>query len=245
LGNLHLVRAIVSAPVWIAATLLPGGLQAQSYSVTTFIGSGGLSDGLAERARFNAEGVAVDRAGNVYLGDGIYGGARGGSTIRKITQVGTHWVVTTLAGQAGAPGLVDGTGSQARFNDPNGVGVDSEGNIYVTDQTDQFGTAFRKITPFGVVTTLARFRHPSDNPVGWGVAVDAADNVYMSLVSATTVSVRKITPAGVITVWATLDFLPAGMGFDPAGNLYLADTQRNIIRMIALDRPQGHARRRR
>jgi sugar lactone lactonase YvrE len=213
------------------ALLTTNGLLAQSYSFSTLIGRAGLSDGVASVARFSAQGIALDRTGNIYIG-----GGSSDATIRKLTHVGTNWVVSTLAGQMGTPGTADGTGSQARFVLPNGLGVDSAGNIYVTDQ--YFGesmTSFRKITPAGVVSTLARYTHPGDSPEGWGVALDASDNVYMSEFGATSVTVRKITPDGSITIWATLDFLPAGMAFDQEGNLYLADTQRSIIRKITPD----------
>jgi len=197
-------------------------------------GFGGLSDGVAAKARFYAKGIAVDRAGNIYIGDGQGFYVRG-STLRKLMPIGTNFVVSTLAGQAGTPGLVNGWGSQANFTDPNGIGVDSVGNVYLSDQVDQYTTAFRKVTPSGVVTTLARYNHPSDNPVGWGVAVDPADNVYMSRFDRFTVDIRKITPCGAITVWASLGFLPAGLAFDPGGNLYAADSQRSIIRKLSPD----------
>ena len=122
--------------------------------------------------------MAVDGTGNVYVADS------GNHTIRKITPAG---VVTTLAGLAGNFGSADGTGSDARFQDPSSVAVDSAGNVYVAD----FGNhTIRKITPAGVVTTLAglagnfgsadgvgsdaRFNQPI------GVAVDSAGNVYVA-----------------------------------------------------------------
>jgi hypothetical protein len=61
-------------------------------------------------------------------------------------------VVTTLAGLAGSFGSADGAGTAARFNGPAGVAVDSAGNVYVADSGN--GT-IRKVTPTGVVTTLA------------------------------------------------------------------------------------------
>src|ERR1022692_4874131 len=59
---------------------------------------------------------------------------------------------TTFAGKAGPSGSADGTGSAARFELPEGVAVDSAGNVYVADT---YNSTIRKITPAGVVTTLA------------------------------------------------------------------------------------------
>jgi hypothetical protein len=71
---------------------------------------------------------ALDGLGSLYVAD------LGNNTIRKVTPVGTNWVVTTLAGLvAVAGGSVDGTGSAVRFNGPNSVALDSAGNLYVAD----------------------------------------------------------------------------------------------------------------
>src|SRR5450756_109755 len=87
------------------------------YTITTLAGNGlGSADGTGSDARFHdPQGVAVDSTGTVYVAD------RYNNTIRKVTPTG---VVTTLVGLAGSSGSDDGTGSDARFNQPYGVAVD-------------------------------------------------------------------------------------------------------------------------
>jgi sugar lactone lactonase YvrE len=216
------------------------------HVVTTFAGTAGQAgsaDGTGAAAGFNEpDYMAVDRAGNVYVAD------TRNATIRKITPSG---VVTTLAGTAGQGGSADGTGATARFNKPNGLAVDSAGNIYVADTEND---TIRKITPSGVVTTLAgsagqvgstdgtgaaaRFDQP------YGVGLDAAGNVYVTDASTT---IRKITPSGVVTTLAgsagqvgSTDGTGAAARFnnalslavDGAGNVYVADTFNYTIRKI-------------
>jgi hypothetical protein len=152
--------------------------------------------------------VAVDNAGNVYVADSSSIYTSHNLTIRKVTASG---VVTTLAGLAGTPGGADGTGSDARFGDPTGVAVDTAGNVYVAD-TANF--TIRKVTPAGVVTTLAglvgmggstdgtgsavRFGGlPGYPPTGpFGVAVDGADNVYVA--DTVNGTIRKGNPALIV-----------------------------------------------
>ena len=96
--------------------------------VTTIAGSAGLigdADGVGSDARFvSPSGIAVDLAGNVYIGD------PDAHMIRKITP---SLMVSTLGGVGGSQGQTDGTGSAARFRFPWGVVVDSTGNLFVAE----------------------------------------------------------------------------------------------------------------
>jgi sugar lactone lactonase YvrE len=112
--------------------------------VTTIAGTGGGGslDGAALSATFaTPTGLAVDQAGNLYIASG--------DKIRKLSPNG---IVTTVAG-SGSSTVVNGVGTNASFQTPNGIVVDPvTGNLYVTDW---YGYTIRKITPAGVVTTIA------------------------------------------------------------------------------------------
>jgi hypothetical protein len=218
--------------------------------VTTLAGSSasdtGSSDGAGSSARFWApRSVAVDDRGTVYVAD------TANHTIRKITPGGE---VSTLAGTAGSLGSTDGTGSAARFYQPRGVAVDAARNVYVADWVNH---TIRKITSDGVVTTLAGTAGSSGSTDGTGsaarfnrplgVAVDAADNVYVT--DGSNHTIRKITSGGVVTTLAgtagstgSTDGIgsaaqfdsPAGVAVDAAGNLYVADQSNHTIRKSSL-----------
>jgi sugar lactone lactonase YvrE len=219
----------------------PGGV------VTTFAGSpgaSGSSDGTGSAAQFYYPfGVASDAAGNIFVAD------RSNHIIRKITPAG---VVTTIAGTVGKAGSVNGAGTAAEFNLPEGITVDANGNIFVAEgQNDDV----RMISSSGTVTTLAgnpgvvgsndgtgsaaQFNLPA------GVAVDGNDNVYVADYGNNTV--RKITSAGVTTTiagqpgipgsadgtgTAATFYSPTGIAIDPSGNLYIAEESNNTIRKI-------------
>ena len=112
------------------------------YSVSTLAGQAGVAgtnDGVGTAAHFNApHGIAVDHAGNLFVADA------GNAMIRKVTPVGTNWVVTTIGGLAQSYGSTDGIGKAAKFNISGGIAVDSAGMLYVADVVNN---TIRKGTP--------------------------------------------------------------------------------------------------
>jgi sugar lactone lactonase YvrE len=166
------IRKIVLAPEGVVTTLAGG------------VGSPGSDDGTGTAARFAfPQGMATDRAGNIYVADNE------NHTVRKITPEG---VVTTFVGVA------------AHLILPSSVATDSADNVYVTSAGDH---TIRKVTPTGVVTTLAGTAGFSGSADGTGVAasfnfpsgvaVDGAGNVYVADTGNHTI--RKITPAGAVS----------------------------------------------
>ena len=218
--------------------------------VTTVAGLPGVSgstDGDAASARFRKPaGLAVSPSGDVFVSDG-------GHTIRKISPGGA---VSTFAGLADSAGSRDGTRGAARFSSPRGVAADAAGHLYVADSGNH---TIRKISPSGAVTTLAgspeqfgsadgvgsaaRFRIPA------GLAVDRAGNVFVADSGNSTI--RKITPAGVVSTFAGVPGSPGtedgtgsgarfrrpvGVRLDGAGNLWVTDFDGASVRRVT---PEG------
>jgi len=159
------------------------------------------------------------------------------------------WVVSTLAG--GTSGYEDGVGTDARFNEPSGVAVDSSGNVYVADKNNH---RIRKITKevddagdetwtVSTIATTVQFNEPH------GVALDSSGNVYVA--DSNNHRVRKITPGGEVSTLAgsgttggyqddeddkvttTARFNePYGVALDSSGNVYVADQNNHRIRKI-------------
>ena len=187
--------------------------------------------------------VAVDAKGSVFVTDNA------GASIRKIAADGT---LSTFAGKKGVTGGADGTGAAASFATPRGIAIDGDGNLYVADEGN---SNIRKITPAGVVSTLAGAAGQAGSADGTGaaarfaaprgLAADAKGTVYVADTDNHTI--RKITPAGVVTTiagkpgesgaadgkGAAARFNePRSVAVDAAGNVYVADTGNAAIRQI-------------
>ena len=197
-------------------------------------------------ARFNApQGVAADRAGNVYVAD------TGNFTIRRV--VLATGAVSLIAGAARTSGWSDGIGTAARFYRPSAVAADDAGNVYVADTKSY--TIRKIVLATGLVSTIAGvagMRDESSSALFYspqGMAADGAGNLYITDLNGT---LRKLvlatgeltTVAGHLSVGG-LGFVdgigtnalfssPQGVSADGLGNLYIADTGNNAIRKFVI-----------
>jgi sugar lactone lactonase YvrE len=215
--------------------------------VTTIAGASGepgSADGVGTNAQFlYPYAVAVDGSGNVYVTD------IGNQNVRKITAGG---VVTTLAGTLGIAGSLNGSALAAQFNLPQGIAVDTAGNVYVSDTNNDM---IRVISASGVVTTLAGAAGQSGNSDGTGasarfnnpegIAMDAAGNLYVADFGNSTI--RKIAAGATVTTLAGSSAQtgsadgensaaqfnhPSAVSLDGAGNVYVIDTSNQTVRKI-------------
>lgn len=238
--NLHLAPTL-----WQATTAeLP-------LTISTFAGNGtqGSSGdgGPAINATFSSPTqVAVDRRGDLYIAD--YGNSR----IRKMDRLG---VITAFAGTGEAGFAGDGGPAlQAKINFPHAITVTDKGTVYFTDTKNH---RVRKITPAGIITTIAGNGQAGFSGDGGpalnaslnqpeGIAVDARGNLFIAEFN--NHIIRKITPAGIITTVAgngkagfssdgslaskaSLNITPA-VAVDSSGNLYLCDRENHRVRKV-------------
>jgi sugar lactone lactonase YvrE len=185
-------------------------------------------------------GLAVDFNGNIFVGEYYYY-----HRIRKVTPDG---LVSTFAGSVG--GYADGVGTNAMFNSPLGIAVDSSSNLFVSDYSNH---RIRKVSSSGIVSTFAgsgtagfsdgtgtnaMFNSPT------GITVDVSDNLF--LCDRVNHRIRKITSTGVVSTfaggntWGTTDGIgtnaqfnfPNGVTIDLSGNIFVADYVNHRIRKI-------------
>jgi sugar lactone lactonase YvrE len=177
--------------------------------------------------------------------------------IRAQSDYATPYTFTTLAGAAGEPGYVFGTGLNARMKNPLGVAVDSSGNLYVADTGSE---TIMKISSAGVVTPFSGVpldlqATPSfvDGPPNSaqfegleGICIDASGTLYVT----DSAFVRMISSTGVVTTLAgggedtnpsasgdgvgnqATFGSPQGIAADNKGNLFVADSTNNTIREV-------------
>jgi streptogramin lyase len=214
--------------------------------VTTIAGVltlSGTQNGAATQARFYCPlSIAVASSGDLYILD------HGNHSVRKLTKAG---VVSLFAGIPTETGSIDGTGTAARFNRPFGIAIDPSDNLFVSDHDNQ---TIRKITPAGVVTTVAGSPGSSGymdatgadarfaGPDGMVVAPDG--NLYVA--DTYNNAIRKVTTNGEVYTFVggvagssdgtgTLARLnrPAGVTSDSAGNFYVAELGNHTIRKVS------------
>jgi sugar lactone lactonase YvrE len=217
---------------------------AKVFSFMAGNGQEGIVDGQGITARFVAPtGMAIDKKGNLYVND-----------THRVRKISTEGLVTTIAGGA-TDGNVDGIGAAAQFGSLEGIAVDADGNVYVSDLKN---LNIRKITPGGVVSTLAgsgaagftdgagavaQFTKPR------GLAVDPAGNVLVTDENPALplYEIRVINKLGVVTTLLKGTSLTGvingptstasvngadGMTFDPSGNLYISNTGAHVISKV-------------
>jgi sugar lactone lactonase YvrE len=213
---------------------------------TTLAGSDetlGGADGTGATATFNQPSALVgDLAGTLYVAD------TNNHTIRQVNI--ERGVTTTLAGSSGVSGVADGRGAEARFDQPSGLAIDHEGNLYIADTGNC--TIRKMVIPSAVVTTVAgspsvpgsadgtgtaaRFNQPM------GLALDDSGNLYVADTASFTIR-RVVVATGTVTTLAGSPrtgisgygtgrgsdptfFDPTGLAIDGAGGLYVADGTR-------------------
>jgi sugar lactone lactonase YvrE len=198
-------------------------------------------------------GIAADPAGNVYFTE-IY------DNRSRVRMVNSEGIIHTVAGDATAGFEGDGDfRTEARFNNPMGLALDSTGNLYASDTWNH---RVRRIAADGTVTTIAGIGTPGfsgdrgraeDAQLSYpmGLALDSAGNLYIA--DQGNSRIRKIKPDGIISTVAGRDrYLqfsgdgglateadlnnPSAVAIDQSGNLYIADTRNNRVRKVT---PEG------
>ncbi len=217
----------------------------QSGVVTTFAGNGtaGATDGVGVNATFNTPfGIAIDASGNLFVSEW------GNHIIRKITPAGQ---TSIFAGAAGTSGTTDATGASARFNNPAGLAIDASGNLYVADYGNN---KIRRITPAGLVTTLAGTgtagsvngdpitQAQFNGPVGIAVntstgVVYVADeqNHRIRVIAGSSVSTLAGNTQGYADGVGTAALFsePEGITIGPLGNLYVVEFSNHTVRKVS------------
>ena len=223
-------------------------------TITTIAGNGIASgsgdDGPATEATLNTPAaLAVDPMGIVYVADAFN---------HRIRRIAPDGAITTIAGtgEAGVTGD-GGVAVDARLRSPLGIAIDGEGSIYIADT---YNHRIRKVTPDGVISTIAGTGESGFGGDGGpatqaalayptSVAVAADGAIYIA--DTRNHRVRKLAADGTLTTVAgtgaagfsgdggpaTIARLnsPRGVAVSPDGKLYIVDRENRRIRMVATD----------
>jgi sugar lactone lactonase YvrE len=225
---------------------------AQSGIITTYVGPGLPVNGelAVNQAIDNPYSIAPDKAGGFFAIS---------QAQNRVYRVEANGKISLAAGNGIVGYSGDGrAATSAQLNHPSGIALDGAGNLYIADT---YNNRIRKVTPSGVISTVAgngtSYLSSGKNgdggpatsaPVGspYSVAVDSAGNLYIA--DASYSRIRKVTTAGIISTVAgngTSGFSgdggpatsaqlgqPMGMAVDIAGTLYIADTFNSRVRMV-------------
>ncbi len=247
-GN-HTIRKVVIATGEVTTLAgIAGATASTATGKTTALdvgaGAADSSDGTGTTARFfNPQGVTTDGT-NLYVADS------GNSTIRKV--VIATGETTTLAGSAGALGSTDGTGTEAKFYNPQGITTDGT-SIYVADT---YNLTIRKVViASGAVTTLAGSAGAWGSSDGTGAAARFANPYGMTIIGtklyvadSNNQIIRNIAiESGTVTTLAGAGpggssdgtgasarfFFPSGITTDGT-NIYVTDSNNHLIRKVVI-----------
>jgi sugar lactone lactonase YvrE len=218
------------------------------YTFSLFAGQPGVpgsANGTGTAARFmNPHAIAADGEGNLYVAD------TGNHAVRKITPLAE---VSTFAGLAGVAGTNNGAADDARFNSPEGICVDHDGNVFVTEIGSH---TIRRITPGGIVSLVAGLPGVSGTNDGNGsaarfnvpVTVQVNENGFLFVGDFANHTVRVITPAGDVTTDVGLAGVsgtqngplaqarlrnPHTCLLNPQGDLLIADLGNHAVRKVS------------
>jgi sugar lactone lactonase YvrE len=214
--------------------------------VTTVAGSS-QSDNIERKGQFNMPtGVVSDRAGNLFVAD------HGNHTLRKIVLATGE--VSTLAGSPEYSGSDDGTGSDARFSDPQGLASDGEGNLFVVETGNR--TLRKIVLATGAVTVFAGFPGYGESMDGigsaarfgypQGVAADSSGSLFVAdgrAIRKVALATAEVTTlAGTPGEGGSADGIGGAARFeranalacDEAGNLFVADGGNFTIRKVEI-----------